>query len=288
MQSLRETIKNGGEKKVALGHFNISDSVALQAIFDAARELGLPVIIGASEGERSFLGTTQVAAMVEGLRKAYDYPIYLNADHTHSLESAVAAARAGYDAVLFDAGKLAWGDNLAKTAEVVKAIREINPEIIVEGEIGYIGGSSKVLEAVPEGAAVKPEDLTTPQQAREFVETTGVDLLAPAVGNLHGMFKNAANPRLDIGRIRAIGESAGVPLVLHGGSGIVDDDFRSAISVGIRIVHINTEIRLAWRRGMESGLAGDKNEVAPYKIAESALADIKEVVLSRLRLFGGI
>ncbi len=288
MTSLRDAIKNATEKKIAIGHFNISDSVALEAIFESARELNLPVIIGASEGERKFLGVEQIVAMVRGLREEYDYPIFLNADHTHSFDSAVKAAQAGFDAVLLDGGKLSWEENLATTQKAVEAIRKINPEIIVEGEIGYIGSSSEMLDKVPAGAALTVEDLTSPEQAHEFVLKTGVDLLAPAVGNLHGMFKNAPNPRLDIARISAIAGAAGVPLVLHGGSGIVDEDFKSAIRAGIRIVHINTEIRLAWRKGMEAGLAKDENEVAPYKIEEVALSNVKEVVSYRLRLFSGL
>ena len=288
MISLRDAVKNATEKKIAIGHFNISDSVALEAIFESARELNLPVIIGVSEGERKFLGVAQAVAMVRGLREKYDYPIFLNADHTHSFDSAILAAQAGFDAVLLDGGKLVWEENLAMTKNVVEAIRKINPEIIVEGEMGYIGGSSEMLDKIPEGAAITPEDLTSPEQAREFVLKTGVDLFAPAVGNLHGMFKNAPNPRLDIERVSAIAISTGIPLVLHGGSGIVDEDFRSAIQAGIRIVHINTEIRLAWRQGIEAGLAKDKDEVVPYKIEESARANVKEIVSSRLRLFGGL
>lgn len=287
MISLREAIENAREKNIAIGHFNISDSVALEAIFESAQELNLPVIIGASEGERKFLGVAQVVAMVRGLREKYDYPIFLNADHTHSFDSAVLAAQAGFDAVLLDGGKLAWVENLATTKKTVEAIRKINPEILVEGEIGYIGSSSEILEKVPEGAAIRSEDLTSPEQAREFVLQTGVDLLAPAVGNLHGMFKNAPNPRLDIERISAIAGVTSAPLVLHGGSGIIDEDFKSAIRAGIRIIHINTEIRLAWRKGIETGLAEDKDEVVPYKIEEVALSNVKEVVSSRLRLFSG-
>lgn len=290
MKSLFEIIRETETKKAAVGHFNISDTIGLKAIFEAAKALNLPVIIGTSEGERDFIGPKQAAALIQSLQKEFTlagqaYPIFLNADHTHSIEKAKEAAEAGYDAILFDGGKLPWEENLKQTKAVVEAVKKINKKIIVEGEIGYIGASSKVLDEVPEGAAIKPEDLTTPEQAREFVQKTGVDLLAPAVGNLHGMFKNAPNPRLDIQRIVEIKKAAGVPLVLHGGSGIQDEDFLKAIDAGISIVHINTEIRVAWREGLEKGLQEKPDEVAPYKIAPSAVKAIGEIVTERLKLF---
>ena len=119
------------------------------------------------------------------------------------------------------------------------------------------------------------------------MEKTGVDLLAPSVGNLHGMLKHAANPALDISRIASIREAAGVPLVLHGGSGITDDDFRNAIRAGMAIVHINTEIRKAWRDAVKAALSGDENEVAPYKLLQGAKEAVRSVVEERVKLFTG-
>lgn len=288
MKTLRDVIANAKEKGIAIGHFNISELTALKAVFEAARELGLPVIIGTSEGERAFLGTHAAAALVKSLREEFDYPIFLNADHTHSFEKAVEAAKAGYDAVLFDGGALPWEDNIAQTKRIVEELKKINPQIIIEGEIGYIGTSSEIFKELPKGAAIRPEDLTTPDQAKEFAQKTGVDLLAPAVGNVHGMFEGAPNPALDIARIAAINEAAGVPLVLHGGSGTSDGDFVAAIKAGVSIVHINTEIRLAWRHGLEEGLKANPTTVAPYKILPGAVAAVKAVVKNRLALFSDL
>lgn len=288
MQTLREVIEHAKEKGTAIGHFNVSELTALKAIFEAARELGLPVIIGVSEGEREFIGTHAAAALVRSVREEFDYPIFLNADHTHSFEKALVAARAGYDAVLFDGGELPWEENIAQTKRVVQELKTINPAILIEGELGYIGTSSEIFSEIPKGAAITPGDLTTPEQAKMFVEHTGVDLLAPAVGNIHGMFANAPNPALDIARIAAIKEAAGVPLVLHGGSGTSDSDFTAARNAGISIVHINTEIRLAWRRGLEEGLKANPTTVAPYKILPGAVAAVKAVVKNRLVLFSGL
>ncbi len=285
MHSLREVIDEARKQKRAVGHFNIADVVALRGIFRAARELHLPVLIGTSEGERAYLGPRQAAALVQSLREEFSYPIFLNADHTHSFEKIQEAVAAGYDAVLFDGSALSWEENIRETKRVVAYVKEKNPQILVEGEIGYIGSSSRVLDAPPKGAAIRAEDLTTPAQAEEFVRETGVDLLAPAVGNLHGMFRNAPNPRLDIARVRDIASAVSVPLVLHGGSGIADEDFVAAIEAGVAVVHINTELRLAWREGISRALQEKKDEIAPYKIYPAAEEGIYEVVKRRMALF---
>jgi fructose-bisphosphate aldolase class II len=286
MKTLLQTIKESERSGVALGHFNISDIVALRAIFAAAKELGVPVIIGVSEGEREFVGVRQIAALVRSYREEYDYPIFLNADHTHSLEKAREAAEAGFDEILFDGSKLPLEDNIKQTKEAVRLIKSINKKILVEGEIGYIGSSSEVMKRRPVGI-----ELTTPEESRRFVKETGVDVLAPAVGNMHGLLESMVGggekKKLDIERIRAIKEAVKIPLTLHGGSGTDDEDFVAAIKVGINIVHINTEIRLAWRRGVEEGLKNNPNEAAPYKILPPALEEIKKIVTERLKLFNG-
>ncbi|HAS95206.1 TPA: tagatose-bisphosphate aldolase [Candidatus Wolfebacteria bacterium] len=288
MKTLREYIEDARKRKVAIGHFNISDLAGLGGIFEAARELELPVIIGVSEGEREAVGTKNAADLVRNLREQYDYPIFINADHTHSLEKIKEAVEAGFDAVLFDAGKLSLEENIEKTKEVVAWVRATRPEVLIEAELGYIGSSSTIMTEVPEGAAVNKEELTDPEVAARFVRETGVDLLAPAVGNLHGMFKNAPNPDLDIDRIAALRDTAEVPMVLHGGSGIKNGDFIAAIQNGISIMHINTEIRLAWRKGMERALAEKPEEVTPYKLLLDSKDEVRRVVAERMRLFNGM
>ena len=285
MKTLREIIKNAEENKTAIGHFNISDCVALKGIFFAAKELNLPIIIGVSEGERDFVGVKRVVDMIKSIREEFNWPIFLNADHTHSFEKIKEAIDAGFDAVLFDGGKLPMEENIKQAKQVVEYAKSVNPEILVEGELGYIGGSSTILKEVPKDADIAPESLTKPEDAERFVKETGVDLLAPAVGNIHGMFKNAPNPHIDIERIKILRQSAGVPIVLHGGSGIRDEEFLQAINAGISIIHINTEIRVAWRKGMEKGLSEKPEEVVPYKIMPAAIEEIKKVVENRLKLF---
>lgn len=281
----KRSFSANGRRGVAIGHFNVSDLVLLKAVFSAAKDLNVPVIVGASEGERSFMGVHQIATLVKNLRDEFDFPIFLNADHTHSQAGAEEVARAGFDSIVFDLSHLPLEENVRQTREAVTVLKGIHPSMLVEGEIGDIGTGSEIHETM----SAKSKQLTTPEDARQFVEETGIDILAPAVGNMHGMSKDMvrgdSKQHLDIDRIAAIRKAAGVPLTLHGGSGTDDDDFRRAIAAGISIVHINTEVRVAWRRNLEESLAGKPDEVVPYKILPPVVESVREVVKSRLRLF---
>jgi fructose-bisphosphate aldolase class II len=288
MLGLRDVLQQAQKNGVAVGHFNVADLVMLKAVFAAARELKVPVMVGVSEGEREFFGVRQIAALVRSLREEFDFPIFLNADHTHSLAKAVEAAKAGFDSIVFDLSALPFEENVRQTKEAIGVLKAINPDILVEGEIGDIGTGSEIHDAAPDLS----RGLTSPEQAKQYVDATGVDILAPAVGNMHGMLKSmvqgVTKKHLDIARIAAIKSAARVLLTLHGGSGTNDDDFRRAIAAGINIVHINTELRVAWRRGLEEGLAKKSDEVVPYKILPVTVEAVKQVALSRLRLFNGI
>jgi fructose-bisphosphate aldolase, class II len=285
MATLHDVLQDARRRGVAVGHFNFSDLVALRAAFTAARELKVPVLVGVSEGERAFVGVRQAAALVKSLSEESGHPVFLNADHTHSLEKAEEAARAGFDEIIFDGSSMPLEENIKQTAKAVEAIKTINPSIIVEGEVGYIGASSEILSKAPEGIGA----LTTPEEATQFVRATRIDVLAPAVGNMHGllqsMVRGEAQKHLDIERIGALRDACGTFMTLHGGSGTNDTDFQRAIKAGMTIVHVNTELRLAWRRGLEAALRAHPDEVAPYKILPGAYDSVKEVVTARLRLF---
>lgn len=287
MQSLREMIKATEEKGVAIGHFNISDSTQLWGIFNAAHTLNVPVIIGTSEGEQEFLGGKQAVALVRSIRDAYDFPIFLNADHHYSLESVKEAIDLGYDAVIFDGNKntLSYDENVATAKAAVLYARSSGRDVLVEAELGNIGQSSKLLEEIPEGAEITEEMMTKPEQLKAFVDATCVDLIAPAVGNLHGMLKNGKNPNVSIPRIKELRQAGGIPMVLHGGSGISDDDFRGAIEAGMGIVHINTEIRRAYRDGIATYLNENPDEIAPYRYLKTGREALEKVVTERLMLF---
>lgn len=287
MDNLRDALERSQKNGVAIGHFNVADLVLLKAVLAAGLELKVPVVVGASEGEREFFGVQQIATLVHSLREEYGAPIFLNADHTHSLEKAIEVARADFDSVVFDLSALPLEQNIQQTKKGIQALKAINPAILVEGEIGDIGTGSEIHETAPDLS----RGLSSPAEAKEFVEATKVDILAPAVGNMHGMLKSMVQgqtrKRLDVERIAQIKRATQVPLTLHGGSGTEDEDLRRAIAAGINIVHINTELRVAWRRGLEEGLNKQPDEVVPYKILPFAVEAVKEVALSRLRLFNG-
>ena len=287
MNTLRAVLQDAQAKGDAVGHFNISDLVLLKAVLAGARELNVPVVVGLSEGEREFVGTRTIGALVRSLREEYDFPIFLNADHTHSLAKGIEAAKAGFDAIVFDLSALPFEENIRQTKQAVEALKAINPSMMVEGEIGDIGTGSEIHDSVPDLA----KGLSSPEEAKQYVESTGVDILAPAVGNMHGMLrsmiKGETKKRLDIERIAGIKRATGTFLTLHGASGTDDDDLRRAIAAGVNVVHINTELRVAWRRGLEQGLSKMPDEVVPYKIFPPAVEAVKQVVLSRLRLFNG-
>jgi len=288
MDALRQVLALLDRQRVALGHFNVADMVLLKAVLAATDELKVPVLIGASEGERRFFGTRQLAAVIESVREESKLPIFLNADHTHSLASAVEAAKAGFDWVVIDFSAKAFDENVRRTREVVEAIKAINPSIIAEGEIGDIGTGSQIHEAAP----TQRRRLSTPDEARQFVQATGIDVLAPAVGNMHGlsreMARGEAKKHLDIARIAAIKKEAGVFLTLHGASQTDDTDLRDAIAAGINVIHINTELRVAWRRSLEAALADQPQQVVPYEILPPVVDAVKQVVRSRLELFNSL
>ena len=292
MRTLKECIAEAEAKHTAIGHFNVSNIEGVWAVVHAARELAVPVIIGVSEGERDFIGVRQIAALIKGLREERQQPLFLNADHTYSFDRIKEAVEAGFDAVIFDGSKLTPAENIIETKKCVDYVRKFSAaagtEIIVEGELGYIGTSSKLLEAVPPDINLGAEALVKPEQAAEFVRQTGVQLFAPAVGNIHGMLKEQTDPALDIARIKLIREAAGVPLVLHGASGNTDDDLRRAIAAGVAVIHISTELRVAYRDALKRSLQENPEEVAPYKILKPALLAMQKVVENKLKIFNNL
>jgi len=285
MDSLRTILTRLEKQGAALGHFNVADLVLVKSVLAAAAEIEVPVMVGASEGERAFFGTHELAAVVKSLRDQSGLPVFLNADHTHSLTKAVEAVKAGFDSVVADFSALPFAENVSRTKEAVEALKAINPSLLVEGEIGNIGSGSEIHDTVTK----EFRNLTTPEEARQFVAATGIDVLAPAVGNMHGMLKSMVQgkekKRLNIERIGEIKKAAGVFLTLHGGSGTDDTDFRNAIAAGINIIHINTELRVAWRGSLEDSLKRQPNEVVLYKILPPVIDSVKQVVSSRLKLF---
>jgi fructose-bisphosphate aldolase class II len=282
-QLLREYIKEAQLGKKAVGHFNISNMEGFWAVVMGAKELNLPVIIGVSEGERDFIGVKEIAAVVKSYRESTGQPVFLNADHTYSFDRVKEVVDAGYDAVIFDGTELSFEDNVLTTKRCVEYAKSVNPEMLVEAEIGFIGKSSKILDAVPDGVG----KMTAVEEAKAFVDATGVDMLAPAVGNVHGMVKGG-EPALNIPRVKEISDAVKIPLVLHGASGNSREDVRGAIESGVAIVHINTELRVAFKQGLMISLQENPDEISPYKYLRVARTAMQKVVEEKLKLFNNL
>jgi len=318
-----EVLGNAQQNKYAIGSFNFSTAEILKAIVLAAKDLSSPIIVSTSGGEAEFIGMREAAALVKAWRAGTKLPIFLNLDHGKSLKSVKKALAAGYDMVHFDGAELSYGKNIAETKKVVDFVRDFektfDKKIIVEGELGYLRGSSSLHK---EKLEIKQEDLTSPEQVKEFIEKTGVDSLAVAIGNAHGVFIEGGPARIATpvrGDATSLGESArhadtgcvgwqGVAggerlyldilekikeavgdkvfLVLHGGSGIPDSDTKKAIKSGIVKININTEMRVAYKEALEGEIKKNPKETTPYKILEPGLKAVQKVVEKKIKLFG--
>ena len=284
--NLKEYLNKATREHWATGHFNASELDQMRAIVEACKEVGAPAIIGTSEGEAKHLGYKEAVALRDVFRAEYGIPIFLNADHHKSVDSAKIAIDAGYDSVHIDLSALPFEENTRGTKEIVEYSKILkNVGISVEGELGYLRGDSKIQN---EKIEVRPEDYTNPKKAQEFVEKTGVGRLAIAVGSIHGI--SLDEPALDIKRISAIRQVVPkeIALVLHAGSGIPDDQIKAAIEAGITNVHINTDIRIAYAKELRETLIEKPGEAAMYKLDEDAEEDMKNVVKEKLKLFGSV
>lgn len=284
MKTLIEYIQEAREKKIAIGHFNISNIEGFWAVVNAAKNLKVPVIIGASEGEREFIGVKELAAIVHTYRESTGEPVFLNADHTYSFEKVKEVVDAKYDAAIFDGTELSFEDNVRETKKCRDYMKEKNPSMLLEAELGFIGKSSKVLEGIPDGVG----KVTSPSDAKNFLDETGIDMLAPAVGNIHGMLKGGSDPALNIEAIDKISKITNIPLVLHGASGNSASDIVKAIDAGVAVVHVNTELRVAYKNGLSKALTENPNEISPYKYLKIARDEIQKTVEEKLKIFNKI
>lgn len=285
MNYLSKILLSAQKNNQAVGHFNISNLEQLRAIMEAAKSFNTPIMIGLSEGERKFVGLRQAVALVKAFKEEYGLPIFINPDHSHSVESAKEAYDAGFDSVHIDLSKLPFKENIEGTKEVVDYVKSKNQEISVEGELGYLRGESRIQK---EKITIIPEDLTKPEEAAEFAEKTGIDRFAGAYGNSHGI--SLDEPTLDIERIKAIRKVLleKVAMVLHGGSGIPDNEIKEALKAGIVNIHINTEIRTAYAEALRKFLAENPEETTPYKILAPAVVAVRVKVEEKLKLFNSV
>ncbi|HZZ99666.1 MAG TPA: class II fructose-bisphosphate aldolase [Candidatus Paceibacterota bacterium] len=282
--TLNEYLKQAKEGHYAIGHFNFSTEDVLKAVVSAAKESGAPcVLVGTSEGESGYIGIPEAVALVRAVAKDYDYPVFLNADHFKTFEKCKAAIDAGYDSIIIDASKLPNDQNMALTKQVVDYASSVNPDISIEGELGYMKGASEVEKKIE----ISPADYSKPEEVAEFVSQTGVDRMAVVFGNIHGIVTEQEE-KLDIPHFQKIVAAAPSPAyVLHGASGISDDDVRAAIRAGIANVHFNTELRVAYHDEIKKQFAENPEQTTPYKYLQPAADEVKKLVAHKLEVFRG-
>lgn len=284
MENLNYYLKQAKEKYYAIGHFNFATEDILRGIIEASRDAGAPcVMVGTSEGEAEFFGMKEAVAAVRALREDFNYPVFLNADHFKSFEKCKEAVDAGYDSIIIDASKLPNEENIVLTKEVVDYCRSVNPDISVEGELGYLKGSSEVQTKVE----ISPADYSKPKEVADFVSRTGVDRMAIVFGNIHGIVTDQEE-KLDIKYFSKIMTAEpGTYYVLHGASGLKDEDVAASIKAGITNVHFNTELRVAYRNEIDKQFHAHPNETTPYKYLGPAVDEVKKLVAAKIRLFMG-
>jgi fructose-bisphosphate aldolase, class II len=275
----KELYAKAREGKYAIGAFNTSMLEVSRAIIMAAQELKAPVIIETSEGEIDFLTPEIAAAEVKALAEQVDVPVVLHVDHGKHYELIEKAIRSGYTSVHVDGSSLPYEENAELTKHVVELAHRNN--LLVEGEIGHIAGAS---EAHDQEIKIPRDTLTEPDEARRFVKETGVDVLAVAIGNIHGVYKNT--PNLDFLRLKRIAAGVDTYFSLHGGSGIPEVQIKKAISLGITKINVSTELRLAFYYGLAKEFAENPNNVVPYKYLPQASEAVKKVVEAKIRMFG--
>jgi len=271
----------------AIPHFNVSTTDQVQTIVEVCVEHASPLIIGVSEGEVDFIGYDVIRDVVTLWRDKTGLPIFLNADHHHSLESAKRAIDAGFDSVNIDCSLQSEIDNVAETKAVVAyahshvARKNFSRsfEVNVEGEIGALPTQSS--EVMNKRVKIDPATLTTPDQAQRYVDVTGVDRLTPAVGTLHGIEPGGRNPHIDIDRLKQIAEIITIPVTLHGCSGTPTADIKKALPY-LSNIHINTDLRVAYTKGLRSEI---DDTTTPYKYLTPADEEMKKVVEKYVKLF---
>lgn len=274
MSLLLKQAQKGG---YAVGAFNANNLEIVQGIVEAANELESPVILQASQGAIKYAGLDYIAAIVKTASEKVKVPVALHLDHGTSFEQAVQCIRAGFSAVMFDGSKHSFEDNISNTVAVVRVAKPAG--VSVEAELGKIGGTEDDISVSDRDAM-----MTVPEEAQEFIERTGIDALAVAIGTAHGPYKG--EPRLDFARLQKIRDLVNVPLVLHGASGVPEDAIQKAISIGICKINIDTDLRQAFTAAIKQVLAEKPGEIDPRKLLGPGREALKRVAKQKIQLFG--
>lgn len=267
--NLNEILKKARKERYAVGLFNTTDTDMLQAAIEAAEELSSPVIVGTAEVLLPYGELKLIAPSVVAAAKRAKVPVAVHYDHGLTYERCVEALKLGFSSVMFDGSVKPYAENIAETREIVKLAHAMGAT--VEGEIGHVGDAAEGLSSM----------YTTAEEAKAYADAAGVDALAVAIGSAHGVYKK--KPMLNIARLKEIAAAVDIPLVLHGGSGLSDDDFAQSIAGGIAKVNVFTDLCLAGEAAMKEGTEKNLGYLETRNLKVKA---IKEAVKTKIRLFG--
>lgn len=280
----REAYERARKGHYALGAFNLDNQETLKAVCLAAKAKNSPVLVEVSQGEVEALGLENVRDMVDNYKADYGVEIYINLDHSPSIKDAKAGINAGFEFIHIDISQADHGASeaeiIAKTKEIVKYAKKTGA--LVESEPHYFGGSSNVHKEAIDYSEIK-KTFSTPEGARAFVEATGIDTYAAAVGNLHG--KYPAPKILDLELLEQIREAIDCHISLHGGSGTPGHYFRSAVKIGVTKVNINSDLRVAYRKTLEKVLTKNPDEFAVVKLMDDVVEAVQKVVEDKIDMF---
>ena len=272
--NLNEVLKKAQKGKYAVGLFNTTDTDMLQAVIEAAEESNSPVILGTAEVLLPYGELKLIAPSVIAAAKRAKVPVVVHYDHGLTFDRCIEALKLGFSSIMFDGSAKPYEQNIAETREMVKIAHAFGAT--VEGEIGHVGEAAKEDNLLT-------DMYTTPEEAKAYLEATGVDALAVAIGSAHGVYKK--KPMLNIERLKEISGEVKVPLVLHGGSGLSDDDFKNTIRNGIAKVNIFTDLCLAGERAMKDG---EEKKLGYLETRNLKVDYIKEAVKHKMALFGSV
>lgn len=264
----------------AVGQFNVSNLETMRGVVEAAEEMKMPVVIGTSEGESRFIGLRQAVAIVRSFKEDGSIPIILNLDHGRDLSYIKRAIDLGYDMVHYDGSSLPLAENIKNTISIVRYAH--SKGVIVEGELGSICGGSEIHK---EKIEVSEETLADPDEAKTFAEKTRIDILAVALGSIHGLYENAEKPQPNLKRLTEIKEKVKIPFVLHGGSGIGKSILREAINLGVAKINVNTELRKAFVDSLRYELDNNPEEIKPYKIFPPVIEAVRKIATEKISIF---
>ncbi|HJO92642.1 MAG TPA: ketose 1,6-bisphosphate aldolase [Victivallales bacterium] len=279
--NLKTVLEDAYNRKYAVGAFNIASFEFLQAIRDTAVQHSSPVIFNIAQVHFPFVNLDDFIPSVLDISRRSDVPMVLNLDHGLDMDGVMKAVRHGFTSVMFDGSRFPYEENIRKTAEVVKLCHSLN--ISVEGELGAVGGDEG---GNLEGSADE-EFFTNPEQAGDFVKKTGIDALAVAIGNSHGKYKG--DPKLDFNRLEQIRNKVQVPLVLHGGSGISEHDFKKAISMGIAKINFYTGMSQTALKSFNSSMKNINERYNEYlDIIGKMKHDVSVTIGEQMKIFSSI